>query len=179
MSFLLGDVSVTIDIPAALSPEKLDPKAFIQELKKTADFWGVVLVKDSRSYLKDRGVIDRGVLRNSIKHKVTIGGGKITITVFSGSKYGLWVHEGTGPAVGRPGYWVPFDDNSPFVRWFRRKFKFLAGDEGTLESTLQAIRMSIHRFGTPPTPFLREPLEQQAPNIERGFLSNLKSLGAQ
>lgn len=70
------------------------------------------------------------------------------------SEYAVFVHEGTGPAVGRPQYWPPIDALKP---WAALKL----GDE----RLAYAVQKKIHDKGTEPTKFLEIPFRAAIPRM--------------
>ena len=62
------------------------------------------------------------------------------------ASYAVFVHEGTGPAVGRPKYFPPVD---ALKRWAKKKL----GDE----DAAYAVARKIYNKGTEPRKFLEEP----------------------
>jgi len=60
--------------------------------------------------------------------------------------YAVFVHEGTGPAVGRPKYFPPID---ALKRWAKKKL----GDE----DAAYGVAWKIYHKGTEPRKFLEEP----------------------
>lgn len=70
------------------------------------------------------------------------------------SDYAVFVHEGTGPAVGRPRYWPPIE---PLKDWARKKL----GDE----RLGYAVQRKIHAKGTEGKKFLEIPFNAALPGM--------------
>lgn len=70
--------------------------------------------------------------------------------------YAVFVHEGTGPAVGRPRYFPPV---SALEGWAARKL----GDP----KLAYVVARSIHQKGTKPTKFLEKPFKARRRGMER------------
>ena len=89
-----------------------------------------------------------GQLRATIheKHNDTEG------EVFSGVKYGIFVHEGTKP------HWPPFHEGSSLATWSRRK-----GIPPFL------VARKISQRGTKAQPFLKNAVESMTNNIQKFF----------
>ena len=94
---------------------------------------------------------DRGTLRGAAYVRpAVVEGRNVEVTMGYGgaaSGYAVYVHEGTGPAVGRPRYWPPL---RPLMEWAGR----VLGDE----SAGRAVQRAIWARGTKPRKFLERPL---------------------
>jgi hypothetical protein len=99
--------------------------------------------------------VDTGTLRASgnVQHPKH-GVGNVSVTMgFGGpaAPYALYIHEGTGPAVGRPPFHPPVE---PFKDWARR----VLGDE----SLAYAVAASVGKKGLRPRKFLERPFRASA-----------------
>lgn len=74
------------------------------------------------------------------------------------SSYAVFVHEGTGPAVGRPPYFPPID---VIGEWVRRVLGV------TDEGAVFMIARAIGQRGLPPKKFLERPLKARASGMSR------------
>lgn len=99
--------------------------------------------------------VDMGTLRNSgFVDEPTIMHGEVEVTMGYGgsaSAYALWVHEGIGPAVGRPAFMPPV---APFTEWARRVL-------GKPELGF-VIARAVGRRGLRPRKFLENPLMRRS-----------------
>jgi hypothetical protein len=108
------------------------------------------------------GGTDTGALRatGTVKHP-RYGAADISVLMgFGGpaAPYAVYIHEGTGPAVGRPPFHPPVE---PFKDWARR----VLGDE----SAAYAVAKSVGQKGLKPRKFLERPFRASA----RGMSSRL------
>lgn len=99
---------------------------------------------------KRRVPVDLGTLRDSgVVDGPEIAASVLTVTLGFGGPaagYAVYVHEGTGPAVGRPAFMPP---TSALRGWAQR--------HGIPESALFALARSIGRRGLTPRKFLEGP----------------------
>ena len=79
------------------------------------------------------------------------------------ASYAVFVHEGTGPAVGRPRYWPPISALKP---WARKKL----GDE----SLAYAVARKIHEKGTEPLKFLEIPFREALPGMPGRIAAHIR-----
>ncbi len=79
------------------------------------------------------------------------------------ASYAVFVHEGTGPAVGRPQYWPPIDALKP---WARKKL----GDE----NLAFAVAKKIHDKGTKPLKFLEIPFRAAVPGMPGRIAAHIR-----
>lgn len=89
--------------------------------------------------------------------------GRDTVTVMLGyggaaAGYALYLHEGIGPAVGRPAFMPPV---APFTEWAKRKL----GDE----SLGFVIARAVGQKGLKPRKFLERPFLERAKTFTRDF----------
>lgn len=109
--------------------------------------------------------VDEGTLRNSgfvrppttYVNETTGGGSGVEVTMGYGgasSGHAVFLHEGTGPAVGRPAFFPPVE---AFKGWARR----VLGDE----SLAFVIARSVGRKGLRPRKFLENPLMARASTL--------------
>lgn len=99
--------------------------------------------------------VDEGVLRASgfvATPVATRQGPEVSLGYAGGASkgYAIFVHEGTGPAVGRPRYWPPL---KPLAEWAQR----VLGDA----SIGRAIQRAIYNRGTKPKKFFEGPLKRR------------------
>ena len=97
---------------------------------------------------------DTGRLRKSIGSEYRREGERHIAMIGTGLEYAPYVHEGTGPAVGRPPYFPP---PSALADWARR----VLGNE----KLAWAVARKIRARGTKPRPYLRNALAGS-----RGFI---------
>ena len=96
--------------------------------------------------------VDEGTLRNSgFVNPPDIKADEIEVVMGYGAPHGIWLHEGTGPAVGRPAFMPPV---APFAEWARR----VLGDE----SLGFVIARAVGRKGLRPRKFLEIPFKARA-----------------
>lgn len=104
--------------------------------------------------------VDMGVLRAS----GTVGepegplNGRMTVRIGYGGpaeRYALYVHEGIGPAVGRPVFFPPI---AAILPWMKR--------HGIPESAAYVVARAIGRRGIKPTKFLSRALDEARPGLE-------------
>lgn len=99
--------------------------------------------------------VDEGVLRASgfVKRPVRTRAGAAVTLGYGGAAqaYAVYLHEGTGPAVGRPKFFPPV---APFREWAKR----VLGDE-TLGFV---IARSVGQKGLKPRKYLEKPLKRRA-----------------
>lgn len=116
------------------------------------------LVKEAEAVMrlsKPEVPVNEGVLRASgfVRRPMPDGRGMSITMGYGGAakSYALYVHEGTGPAVGRPAFFPPV---KPFQEWAKR----VLGDE----SLGFVIARAVGRKGLKPTKYLERPLRQRA-----------------
>lgn len=80
-----------------------------------------------------------------------------------GARHAVWVHEGTGPAVGRPKYHPPV---SALKRWAKKKL----GDE----DAAYAVARSIRQKGTKPRKYLEEPFYAALGGMDRRIAARIR-----
>ena len=111
--------------------------------------------------------VDMGTLRNSgvvLPPKTENGVVEVTLGYGgAGSEYALFLHEGTGPAVGRPPFMPPV---APFKEWAKR----VLGDE----SLGFVIARSVGRKGLAPRKFLETPLKARAGNMAARMAARIR-----
>ena len=125
---------------------------------------GAALYQEAEAIMADSKrlvPVDQGILRNSgfvnppetYVNETTSGGSGIMVEMGYGgaAPYGLWLHEGTGPAVGRPAFFPPV---APFREWAKR----VLGDE----SLGFVIARAVGRRGLTPRKFLETPFKARA-----------------
>lgn len=100
--------------------------------------------------------VDMGPLRASghVQPPV-VSAGRVSVAIGyggSGSEYAVFVHEGTGPAVGRPAFFPPMD---AIEGWVRRN---LAPPEDEVRSVTFLVARAIGQRGLRPLKFLERPL---------------------
>lgn len=99
--------------------------------------------------------VDEGTLRNSgLVEPPKIDGTVVEVTLGyggAGAEYALFLHEGTGPAVGRPPFMPPV---APFKEWAKR----VLGNE----KLGFVIARAVGRRGLAPRKFLETPLKARA-----------------
>ena len=99
--------------------------------------------------------VDEGVLRASgfVRRPVKKRRGMFIVLGYGGAgmPYGLYLHEGTGPAVGRAAFFPPV---APFREWAKR----VLGDE----SLGFLVARAVGRKGLTPRKFLERPLRRRA-----------------
>lgn len=109
---------------------------------------------------------DTGRLRGSgFVRPPDIEGSKIEVTMGYGgaaAPYALYVHEGTGPAVGRPKYWPPFAVLERWTELNRGKLGIRLAD---VKQVARLIQRKVYHHGTEPTKFLERPFRA----AKRGF----------
>lgn len=118
-----------------------------------------------------------GVLRASgFVRLPTDDGRKIEVEMGYGGAaagYALYVHEGTGPAVGRPKYFPPVEALKPWVR------KKLGVSESELDSVAFLVARKVGQKGTKPTKYLEKPLRKRAVGMGRRIADKIRAgLGA-
>jgi HK97 gp10 family phage protein len=104
---------------------------------------------------KREAPVDEGILRASgfVKEPVEEKGAIVVELGYGGaaSDYAIYMHEGTGPAVGRPAFFPPVE---AFRGWARR----VLGDE----SLAFVVARSVGQKGLKPRKFLERPMRQRA-----------------
>lgn len=100
--------------------------------------------------------VDLGNLRDSghVQQPV-ITGDSVTVKLGYGgpaAAYALYVHEGTGPAVGRPAYWPP---KAALEGWARSH-----GFDNVF-----LVQWAIHEHGTKPKKYLETPFKAHAAGL--------------
>jgi hypothetical protein len=109
-----------------------------------------------------------GALRSSghVQLPRRTAGGDIEVVLGYGgaaASYAVFVHEGTGPAVGRPSYFPPISALKP---WARKKL----GDE----NAAFAVARAIHRRGTKPIKFLEIPFRAALPGMPGRIAAHIR-----
>lgn len=108
---------------------------------------------------KDEVDVDEGTLRGSgFVRPPEIGAGRVTVTLGYGGAaegYAVYLHEGTGPAVGRPAFFPPVE---PIREWAERK---------GIDIEPFVLARSIGRKGLEPRKFLERPLTAAADGMPR------------
>lgn len=111
--------------------------------------------------------VDEGTLRNSgLVEPPKIEGTVVEVTLGYGgasSSYGLYIHEGIGPAVGRPPFMPPV---APFKEWAKR----VLGDEGLGF----VIARAVGRRGLAPRKFLETPLKARASTMAARLAARIR-----
>lgn len=117
------------------------------ELKAVGDW----MVGQIEEYLLEKRKVVEGDLFRSLGYEVDLS--REQIVFFAKAEHGYWVHEGTDPHWPPPGAlraWVVAARFAPGLSIEKRDY---------------LARKSISETGTPGTPFLREPLQEQAETI--------------
>lgn len=111
--------------------------------------------------------VDEGILRSSgFVKRPTIRRGRIQVVLGYGGAakaYALYLHEGTGPAVGRPKFFPPVD---VMKDWARR----VLGNE----SLGFVIARSIGRKGLKPRKYLERPLRRKLVGMGRRVATRVR-----
>jgi hypothetical protein len=114
-----------------------------------------------------------GVLRTSGFVKLpTDRGGKIQVELGYGGAakgYAVYVHEGTGPAVGKPAYMPPSDALKPWVK------KKMGVPESEVDNVAFLVARKIGRTGTEPTKYLERPLRKRAKGMGQRIASRIRA----
>jgi hypothetical protein len=112
---------------------------------------------------KERVPVDMGILKNSgFVELPVMTDDQVTVTLgFGGAAetYALYVHEGIGPAVGRPAFMPPVE---PFIGWARR--------HGMPESAAYAIARKVGERGLPPRKYLESALLERTQQVEQAIV---------
>lgn len=114
---------------------------------------------------KRRVPVDEGELRAS-GHvqlpRLTRFGASVTMGYGgAGAPYAVYIHEGTGPAVGRPQFMPP---PSAIEGWVRRNLRPASDDEARRLAFI--VARAISRRGLAPTKFLSAPLNEAAAGMD-------------
>lgn len=106
--------------------------------------------------------VNYGILRSSGRVEPPVYGSKsVSVNLGYGgaaSGYALYIHEGIGPAVGKPQFMPPV---APFAAWAKRKL----GDE----SLGFVIARSVGSKGLKPRKYLERPFLERSKNFTRDF----------
>ena len=110
---------------------------------------------------------DRGTLKAS-GHVVppVVQNGKLVVTLAYGgaaSGYAVYVHEGTGPAVGRPTFFPPLE---AIKEWAKR--------HGIPEEAAYPIARAIGERGLSPLKYLEKPLLESARNMDERLAASVR-----
>lgn len=101
--------------------------------------------------------VDEGTLRNSgfVELPKRDAAGVEVVMGYGGaaSGYAVYVHEGTGPAVGRPAFFPPI---APIRDWVRRNLRV---PHDKLDSVAFVVARAIGRRGLRPRKFLETPFK--------------------
>lgn len=104
--------------------------------------------------------VDMGILRSSgFVNRPKVRGQGVSITMGYGGAakdYAVYIHEGIGPAVGRPAFMPPV---APFREWAKR----VLGDE----SLGFVIARSVGQKGLKPRKYLERPLRKRSRGMGR------------
>lgn len=84
------------------------------------------------------------------------------------SGYALYVHEGTGPAVGRPKYMPPVEALKPWVR------KKMGVPLDEVDNVAFLVARKIGQTGTKPTKFLEKPLRARAKGMGERIAAKIR-----
>ena len=114
---------------------------------------------------KEQVPVHHGILRDS-GHVQLPETGPSGVTVRMGfggaaSGYALYVHEGTGPAVGQPAYWPP---RAALEEWARAH-----------GIPVFLVQRAIHRRGTRPAKYLERPALEAARGMEARLAASLRA----
>lgn len=108
--------------------------------------------------------VDMGALRASGHvQPPEVVAGRVRVTLGfggAGAPYALYVHEGTGPAVGRPPYFPPV---KALEGWVRRN---LRPREKDVRSLTFVIARAIGSRGTEPVKYLERPMREAESGME-------------
>jgi hypothetical protein len=131
---------------------------------------GAQMYEDSERIMtesKSNVPVDLGVLRASGRVQSPVYTDRsVTVTLSYGgaaSAYAVYVHEGIGPAVGRPAFMPPVE---PFEEWARRH-----GMEGMGFVIARAVGMR----GLKPTKYLERPFLNYAGTLPSAFATKLRA----
>lgn len=120
---------------------------------------------------KQLAPVDEGILRASgfVRDASNNARGPEDVVIelgFGGaaSGYAVYIHEGTGPAVGRPAFFPPVE---PFAEWAGR----VLGDE----SLGFVIARAVGRRGLEPRKFLEKPLKKRATGMAGRVAKRVRS----
>lgn len=145
-------------------------KAFKQAEKRAMAALTQALVLEAEGVMrasKREVPVDMGILRSSgfvNRPKVRGRGVEITLGYGGAAKdYALYIHEGIGPAVGRPAFMPPV---APFREWARR----VLGDE----SLGFVIARSVGMKGLKPRKYLERPLRRKARGMGRRIARRIR-----
>lgn len=123
-----------------------------------------VMTRSKREFVP----VDMGVLRSSghVQAPKADALGVVVMLGYGGAaqRYALYVHEGTGPAVGRP----PFTPPPEALRgWARR--------HGIPEDALYPLARAIGRRGLRPLKYLEKPLLEAAPGMDARLAADVRA----
>lgn len=112
--------------------------------------------------------VDMGILRSSgfVKPPVVTGSSAVVEMGYGGaaSSYALYVHEGTGPAVGRPPFMPPVE---VIRRWARR--------HGIDEAAAFPIARAIGRRGLRPLKYLEQPANVARNGMDQRLAADVRA----
>lgn len=145
-------------------------KAFAQAEKRTITELVIALRLEAEGVMrasKREVPVDLGILRSSgfVKRPKVRGRGVSVTMGYGGAAkdYAVFIHEGTGPAVGRPAFMPPV---APFKEWAKR----VLGDE----SLGFVIARSVGQKGLKPRKFLEKPLRAKSRGMGRRIARRVK-----
>lgn len=87
----------------------------------------------------------------------------------AGSEYGIYVHEGTGPAVGNPTFMPP---SSAIEGWVMRNIGPPSSD---LARVTFLVARAIGEHGARPNPFLRAPLDEARAGFDGRIAAGMRT----
>jgi HK97 gp10 family phage protein len=138
--------------------------------KKGPMAMGAALWKEGERIMaksKELVPVDMGTLRASghvTLPQVTATGASVTLGYGgAASNYAVYVHEGTGPAVGRPAFMPPVD---AIRDWAVR--------HGLDESLAFVVARAIGQRGLPSLKYLEKPLQEAAPDMGERIAAELR-----